>query len=89
MWLLPDLPPSTLQNGYWARLFFDWKFAHYVWIGAAILILNIILMTIAVDVLDFSGFWSSTGIVGSTFVLGYVRALLHSVRRVRDAEVRR
>ncbi|MBI3631044.1 MAG: hypothetical protein HY221_01790 [Candidatus Sungbacteria bacterium] len=52
--------------------FWDKSFLHYLWTGGLFTVLNIILVSFAVDVLKFSAVGSSSVIIGGLFFLRYV-----------------
>lgn len=54
------------------RFFWNKSFLHYLWTGGLFTVLNIVLVSLAVDVLHFSAAASSSVIIGGLFLLRYV-----------------
>lgn len=54
------------------RFFWDKSFLHYLWTGGLFTVLNIVLVSLAVDVFEFSAALSSSVIIGGLFLLRYV-----------------
>ncbi len=54
------------------KFFWNKSFLHYLWTGGLFTILNIVLVSLAVDVMHFSAASSSSVIIGGLFLLRYV-----------------
>jgi len=54
------------------KFFWNKSFLHYLWTGGLFTVLNIVLVSLAVDVLHFSAASSSSIIIGGLFLLRYI-----------------
>ena len=63
---------SKIKNLPVVRFFWDKSFLHYLWTGGLFTVLNIVLVSLAVDVFKFSAIISSSVIIGGLFLLRYI-----------------
>lgn len=63
---------SKIKDFRIVKFFWNKSFLHYLWTGGLFTVLNIVLVSLAVDVLHFSAASSSSVIIGGLFLLRYV-----------------
>ena len=61
-----------MKNNKFVGFFWNKSFFHYLWTGGLFTVLNIVLVSLAVDFFHFSATLSSSVIISGLFILRYV-----------------